>query len=177
MDQEPPISLSMKSIIKLISLAAFTMIPCMSSIAQNMSQPPEPIVVVNDLWDMKQTFSKAYDYCIETYKDSSSVNIGAKERWNDKNREAFSKIDGFFERFLELRLEHGNVDGESQTVEGLLSEYNQAIDKTVLSLFSSFGIEGGREYCSDIEASIGNMTEQLNSELNSKEEVLEAIFN
>jgi len=39
------------------------------STTQSAGQLPEPIVAINVSWDIKQTFSKAYGYCIKHHED------------------------------------------------------------------------------------------------------------
>ena len=132
--------------------------------------------MVNNLWDMKQTFSMAYDHCIENHKNSSSINIVAKEKWLDANSARFSKIDGFFEKFLALRLKYGSVDDKSQNVDSLLTEYNQTVEQTVVTLFDSFGAEGADKYCSALETQVNGLTVKINSLFDAKESLLETAF-
>lgn len=167
--------LNFKLMVKQFFSLMLVMIVVPYASAQSKGQPPKSIVLVNGLWDKKQTFSKAYDYCIKNYEDSSKSNAIAKEKWMAENEMNFSKIDRFFEKFLEFRLKYGGVDKESASVDSLLSEYNEGVEKTVLNLFKAFGDKGG-EYCSVLEERVDAMTEGMNSQLAENEALLEATF-
>jgi len=99
-----------------------------------------------------------------------------KERWFDHNCIGFSKIDGFFAKYLALRLEYGKVDDSSTTLASLLDEYKQGVEMTGVNLFSSFGNEWVMSYCSALEKQVNRLTSKINGLLDAKDPILGMFF-